>query len=99
MTDADKPDFARAFSGLCLALREKEPDAVQMRTYFKAMDDFDVELVSAAAERIAASAEWFPKAPEWRAAVVKIEQERIALAAGRNSQTADCRRTAAVCRL
>jgi hypothetical protein len=79
MTDADKPTFARAFSGLCLALREKEPDAVQMRTYFRALDDFDVELVAAAAERIAASAEWFPKAPEWRAAVVKIEQERIAL--------------------
>lgn len=79
MTDADKPAFAQSFSGLCFALREKEPDAVQMRTYFKALDDFDVELVAAAAERIAASAEWFPKAPEWRAAVVKIEQERIAL--------------------
>lgn len=79
MTDADKPAFAQAFSGLCFALREKEPDAVQMRTYFKALDDFDVELVAAAAERMAASAEWFPKAPEWRACVVKIETERIAL--------------------
>ena len=76
MTEQDKPAFARAMAGLCIALREKEPDAVQMKTYFKAMADLDVELVVAAAESLGATATWFPKAPEWREAAHALEKQR-----------------------
>jgi hypothetical protein len=79
MTEQDKPVFVRAFNGLCIALREKEPDAVQMRTYFKAMGDLDVELVAMAADRLSTSAEWFPKVPEWRKVAVDIAAERGAV--------------------
>jgi hypothetical protein len=77
MTDADKPAFAQAMARLCIALREKEPDAVQIRTYFAALGGLDVELVVAAADRIASTAEWFPKVPEWRSMTAKVERERL----------------------
>lgn len=77
MTDADKPAFAASMANLCLALREKDPDAAQMRVYFEGMRDLEVELVTAAAEQIAAHAEWFPKASEWREAAVRLEHTRV----------------------
>jgi hypothetical protein len=80
MTDNEKPAFAAAFGGLCLALREKEPDAPQLRIYFEALKDLDVELVTAAAEHLvkhgAGDRAWFPKAPEWRTVVETIERQR-----------------------
>jgi hypothetical protein len=81
MTDADKPAFAQAMGRLCIALREKEPDAVQIRTYFAALGGLEVELVVAAADRIASTAEWFPKVPEWRSMTAKVERERLELQA------------------
>lgn len=80
MTDTDKPAFVAAFGGLCLALREKEPDASQLRVYFAALKDLDVELVVAAAEQLvkhgAGDRAWFPKAPEWRDAAEAVERQR-----------------------
>lgn len=77
MTDLDKPEFAQAMNRLCVALREKDPDVVQMRVYFEALKDLDIELVTAASERLAQSAAWFPKTSEWRDAVVAVERERV----------------------
>lgn len=77
MTDADKPVFAASMARLCLALREKDPDAAQMRVYFEGMRELEIEFVTAAAEQIASYAEWFPKASEWREAAVKLEHTRV----------------------
>jgi hypothetical protein len=77
MTDADKPLFLQAFSRLCVSLREKEPDAVQLRVYFKALSEVDLELVMMAAEHLEKHAQWFPKTSEWIDAAKHIEQTRI----------------------
>lgn len=77
MTDHDKVPFARVFNRLCVALREKEPDAVQMRVYFEGLKALELEFVVAAGDALAMSAQWFPKLPEWRAAATKVEQDRI----------------------
>lgn len=76
MTDSDKPAFLQALGRLAVALREKEPDVVQMRVYFDALRAYEIELVAAAAERLM-SGQWFPKAPEWLAQTVKLEHERL----------------------
>ncbi len=82
MTDADKPAFAAAFGRLCIALREKEPDAASMRVYFEALRLWEIELVTAAALKLGTAVNdqgqaWFPKAGEWRAAVARLEADRI----------------------
>ncbi len=76
MTDHDKPVFAGVMARLALALRDKDPDSAQMRTYFEALKDLEVDFLSAAADRLVRTAEWFPKTSEWRAAAVAIERER-----------------------
>jgi hypothetical protein len=75
VTDTDKPAFAAAMGRLCLALREKDPDAAQLRAYFDALRPLDVELVLMAAESLT-RAPWFPKAGEWYAAAVAVEHQR-----------------------
>lgn len=75
MTDLDKPDFLTAMARLCVALREKEPDVTQLRVYFEALKDLEIEFVIAAGERLM-QAQWFPKTGEWRAAAEKVEAER-----------------------
>jgi hypothetical protein len=76
MTDQDKTDFAAALNRLCIALRDKEPDVVQMRVYFDGLKDLDVELVTAAADRLGKLAEYFPKVADWRAMALRVERER-----------------------
>jgi hypothetical protein len=76
MTDADKPEFLQAIGRLCVALREKEPDVVQMRVYFDALRLLEIELVMAAAERLMLE-KWFPKVSEWLETAIRIENERI----------------------
>lgn len=99
MTDADKPAFLAAFTRLCVSLREKEPDAVQLRVYFKALSDLDLELVVMAAEHLEKTAQWFPKTSEWFDAArdldrTRTDQQRRALqqrlVAGLPPQCADC---------
>lgn len=75
MTDADKPAFAAAMARLCLALREKDPDAAQLRAYFEALKKLDIELVVMAADELMRG-QWFPKAGDWHAAVVGLEHKR-----------------------
>lgn len=77
MTDVDRPAFAQTMNRLCIALREKDPDAVQMRVYFEALKDLEIEFVSAAGHRLEASAKFFPKPAEWRLEAGKVERERI----------------------
>ena len=68
--------FARAMTGLAVALREPAPDVIQMRIYFDGLKEFEVEYVVAAAERLMVNASWFPKLSEWRAACTQFHQER-----------------------
>lgn len=77
MTDADKKPFATAMAKLAVALRELAPDVVQMRIYFEALQDLELEFVTEAAERLMVNAAWFPKVSEWRAAAVHVERERL----------------------
>ena len=72
----DKPAFAAAMVALAVALREKEPDVVLLRTYFDALQDLEIEFVVAAAERLRAHALWFPKPSEWRAMAASVATER-----------------------
>lgn len=78
MTDTDKPAFAKAMATLALALREKEPDAAQMRVYFKALSALEIEFIVAAADTLASSSQWFPKTSEWHTAAQRIERDRVA---------------------
>lgn len=78
MTDADKKPFLQAFAKLCVSLREKEPDVAQVRVYFKALSDLDVELVLMAATALEKTAQWFPKTSEWRDAAKKLDRDRAA---------------------
>jgi hypothetical protein len=77
MTESDKPAFMEAMIALAVALRDQPPDVVTMRVYFKALNDLEIEFVTAAAERLIADAQFFPKTTEWRAAVKKVEAERV----------------------
>ena len=76
MTEADKPAFLQALARLAVALREPEPDVVQLRVFFEAMKDLDVELIAMAATQLAKESAWFPKTSEWRAMAAKIERKR-----------------------
>lgn len=77
-------DFSLIFSVLAVQLRHTDADEVSIRSYFKALQDLDVELVQMAAERMGHqggsadvdSRHWFPKTSEWRALVAKIDRER-----------------------
>lgn len=79
-----KPEFSMIFAVLAVQLRQTDADEVTIRSYFKALQDLDVELVEMAAQRMghqggsddADSRHWFPKTSEWRALVLKIDRER-----------------------
>lgn len=77
MTIDDKPRFLQVMNRLAVALREKDVDASQLRVYFEALKDLEIEFVVAAGDQLAQSAQWFPKVPEWRDLAVTIERERI----------------------
>ena len=77
MTDADRPVFLQAIARLAVAQREPEPDLLQIRTNFEALQDCEIEFVVAAADRLIANSAWFPKANEWRQMARKIERERV----------------------
>jgi hypothetical protein len=48
-----------------------------MRVYFEGLTDLEIEFVAAAAQRLIATSEWFPKVSEWRIAALKLRGERI----------------------
>lgn len=76
MTDADKPAFAAAMARLCVALREKDPDAAQLRAYFDTLIDVPIEFVIEAGTELQRTSNWFPRAPEWRITAKAIEHRR-----------------------
>src|SRR4051812_12134402 len=49
MTDTDKSVFAGLFSSLAVAHRSPDPDVVQMKVYFEALRDLEIEFVLEAA--------------------------------------------------
>jgi hypothetical protein len=74
------PDFSKVFAVLALALG-KDADVVTIKAYHRVLGDLEPEFVGLAAERLARQVNadgeaWFPKAPEWRVAALKIEHER-----------------------
>lgn len=77
MTLQDKPPFLQAMNRLAVALREKDVDTAALQVYFQALQDLEIEFLVAAADRLAKTATWFPKVPEWRDLAVTIERERI----------------------
>jgi hypothetical protein len=77
MTDIDRPTFLQAVARLAVALRESEPDIMHLRIYFAALQDLEIELITAAADRWMTSSSWFPKVSEWRGLARQIERERI----------------------
>jgi hypothetical protein len=78
-------EFSQIFALLAVQLGDTQADEIKIRAFHKALEDLDVELVAMAAQRLGRSAlnadgeAWMPKAPEWRAMVGKVEQERIAV--------------------
>jgi len=77
MTVDDKSRFLQTMNRLAVALREKDVDTAQLRVYFEGLKDLELEFIVAAGDRLAKTAQWFPKVPEWRDAAVTIERERI----------------------
>jgi hypothetical protein len=78
------PEFSQIFAVLALQLGKTDADEATIRSYFKPLQDLDIELVAMAAEVMAKrggavegeNRHWFPKTSEWRAAVEKIDIER-----------------------
>jgi len=77
MTNADRSTFRQVHARLAVALRETEPDLAQLRVYFAALSDLDVEFVVAAADRLMTTSSWFPKVGEWRQMARAIERDAI----------------------
>jgi hypothetical protein len=77
VTETDKPAFVQAIGRLAVALRCAEPDVVQMRVYFEALGDIEIEFVTEAATRLMRG-EFFPTTGTWRAMAERIERERRA---------------------
>jgi hypothetical protein len=70
-------EFADVFAVLAVQLRDRDADRVTIEAYYEAMKDLEVEFVRWAAERFASKGDgWFPKAPDWRAAAMKVEADR-----------------------
>jgi len=76
MTDADKAQFAEAFTRLAIALREQHPDARAVRVYFDALQGIEIEFVVEAATRLTRG-EFFPKTGEWLREAQAVERERV----------------------
>lgn len=76
MTDQDKPAFAAAMARLCVALREKDPDAAQLRAYFDTLLEVPIEFVVEAIAEHQKAASWFPTAPQIRITATSIEHRR-----------------------
>jgi hypothetical protein len=69
-------EFAVIYSTLCVQLRHTDVDSVTVRAYYRVLGDLELEFVKLAAERLATTAEWFPKTAEWRKTARAVERER-----------------------
>ena len=75
-----REEFRGVFAVLAVQLHAVDADQATMEAYLAALSDLDIELVEAAASRLAWATDengktWFPKAPEWRREVAKVEAE------------------------
>lgn len=68
MTRDDRMGFVQVFNRLAVACRlpAKEADAAMQRIYFQGLEEFSLDVVSAAGDELAKTAQWFPKVAEWR---------------------------------
>ena len=71
------PQFAVVFAMLAVQLRYTDADEAVIRAYYDGLQDLEPELLTAAADRLARAAQWFPKTSEWRAAAETIRHERL----------------------
>lgn len=74
--------FGPIFALLAVQLRATDSDEATVRAYLRALEDLEVEFVEEAARRLTRVVDeegksWFPKAPEWRIAAVKVEADRL----------------------
>ena len=69
-------EFSQIYAVLAMQLNDTNADEAKIRGYYRAMSDLEVEFVALAAERLAHTAEWFPKTSEWRAAARRVERDR-----------------------
>lgn len=69
-------EFAGVYAVLAVQLKE-DVDEPKIRAYYEPMKDLELEFVRWAAERFATAGDgWFPKAPQWREAALKVEADR-----------------------
>jgi hypothetical protein len=72
--------FTRVFGVLAVQLRAQATDPQQtnreIRAYYAALKDLDLEFIQMAAQELAKTAEWFPKSSEWRDTAKAIERRR-----------------------
>lgn len=71
--------FSKIFALLAIQLRATDADEATARAYFAGLKDLEPEFVAMAAEKLARTAEWFPKTSEWRAACATVARERTEL--------------------
>jgi hypothetical protein len=71
-------NFTPVFVALAVQLRQTDADELAIRAYYDALKDLEFEFVAMAAKSLAASAEWFPRTSQWRAAAARVERERVA---------------------
>ena len=72
------PQFSTVFALLATQLRATDADAATIRGYYEALKHLDLELVAAAAKRLASAANpgaWFPRTTEWIAMVTTVDAE------------------------
>jgi hypothetical protein len=69
-------EFSQVYAVLALQLNDTHADEMKIRSYYQVLGDLELEFVALAAERIAQTAEWFPKTSEWRATARTVEHER-----------------------
>lgn len=69
-------EFSEVFALLAKQLRQTDADEADIRAYYTALRDLELEFLQMAAKRLAAVGEWFPKTSEWRKAARDIERER-----------------------
>jgi hypothetical protein len=68
--------FSKIFGPLAVQLRATDADETTVRAYHRSLQDLEPEFVAMAAERLARTADWFPKTSEWRETADTIERER-----------------------
>jgi hypothetical protein len=78
-------EFSEVFAVLAMQLRAMDADEAMARSYYRVLEHESLPLLKLSAEKLASSAQWFPKTSEWLEAAKAIEVER-AIAVGQTLQ-------------